>query len=195
MSKRKHVFRWFWAWNDDAEERWLEEMALSGWHLVSGPILYCFEEGAPGRVRYALDYRSERADLEEYVKLCSDAGWEKVFDFAGWQYFRTSSAAAPELYTDARSRIAKYQRLWGFAALIALTTLGANLPWMLGSPDIEPSRALFEALRCTVGVVGLLWVYILARLALFIRKLKREAGDADNWPGSGSARQGKASKI
>ena len=47
MNKRKHVFRLFSAWNDAKEERWLEEMAQTGWHLVSGPIVYCFEEGAP----------------------------------------------------------------------------------------------------------------------------------------------------
>lgn len=175
MSKRKHVFRWFWAWNDDAEERWLEEMAASGWHLVSGPIWYCFEQGAPAHVRYALDYPPQNAELQDYLKLCSDAGWERVLQFSGWQYFRTSSLDAPDLYTDANSRIAKYNRLLSILVLLAITTLCGNLPWMLGPSNIEPSQALFEALRMTMVIVGVLWVYVLVRLSLFIRKLKREA--------------------
>jgi hypothetical protein len=198
MSRRKHAFRWFWAWEDAAEERWLEEMELKGWHLVSGPLpTYCFEEGAPARVRYALDYRTDRAnslELGEYLKLCSDAGWERVMEYSGWQYFRTTSADAPDLYTDSASRIAKYERLLKFLALIAMLTMCANLPWMMGPATIEPSRALFEALRCVVGLLCLLWVYVLVRLSLFVRKLKRDAGDAGTWPALGDARQGKAPK-
>jgi hypothetical protein len=97
MSKRKCVFRLFSAWNDAKEERWLEEMAQAGWHLVSDPVVYCFKEGVPAQMRYRLDYRSERSGLDEYLRLCKDSGWERVFSFAGWQYFRTASDTAPEI--------------------------------------------------------------------------------------------------
>ena len=176
MSTRKHVFRLFSAWNDYAEARWLEQMAQSGWHLVSGPILYCFEKGAPARVRYALDYRSESSELPEYLKLCSDAGWERVMEVAGWQYFRTASADAPEIYTDSSSRIAKYRRLWTVAILLATTTMGANIPWLLSSSAGPRDWALIAALRWLVALIGIAWVYVFVRLAIFIRKQEREAG-------------------
>lgn len=57
MNKRKHVFRLFFAWNDAKEERWLQEMAQTGWHLVCGPIVYCFEQWVPAQMRYRLDSR------------------------------------------------------------------------------------------------------------------------------------------
>ena len=30
---RKTVYKWFWAWEFEKEERWLEEMVQSGWVL------------------------------------------------------------------------------------------------------------------------------------------------------------------
>ena len=34
MAERKTVRKWFWVWDFDKEERWLNEMAMSGWLLV-----------------------------------------------------------------------------------------------------------------------------------------------------------------
>lgn len=49
----KTVFRMLWAWNDENEERWLEETERSGWHLkaVRG-FGYTFEKGPPSEVAY-----------------------------------------------------------------------------------------------------------------------------------------------
>lgn len=97
------MVRWFSAWNDRREERWLEEMAREGWHLRSGPF------------------------------PCA---------FGGWQYFRTASPDAPEIHPDAASRAGKYRRLLAIAALLAVTTTGANLPAVSTSrPDRGPTRS------------------------------------------------------
>jgi hypothetical protein len=173
MSKRKHVFKWFSAWNDNREELWLEQMAGSGWHLISGPIVYCFEQGAPAQVRYRLDYRSNAAGLDEYVNLCRDAGWERVFQFAGWQYFRTASPDAPEIYTDSSSRIAKYERLWVVAVLLSITTMAGNIAMAISPATGLHSSAFFGAYRWFIAALCVVWVYALARLAIHIRNLKR----------------------
>jgi len=131
MSERKCVFRLYTAWNDDKEERWLEEMARSGWHLVSGPFPYTFERGAPAEIRYRLDYPPQDSNLPEYLRLCHDAGWERVCESAGWQYFRTASAEAPEIYTDNASRIGKYRRQMVICLFLAITTTLPNIPGML----------------------------------------------------------------
>ena len=33
MSERKTVRKWFWAWDFEKEEEWLNDMAMSGWVL------------------------------------------------------------------------------------------------------------------------------------------------------------------
>ncbi len=176
MSERKHVLRWYSAWNDDKEERWLEQMARSGWHLVSAPILFTFEKGAPAEVRYRLDYQSRVENIEEYLRLFRDAGWERVCGFAGWQYLRTASSDAPEIYTDTASRVAKYQRLLVFSLLMAVITMGANFSDLLDhSPGPRAHVIIIGVVRWAVVAIMCIWTYIIARLALHVRGLKRKA--------------------
>jgi hypothetical protein len=177
MSTRKHIFKIFGAWNDTKEERWLEQMAQEGWHLVSGPMVYSFEKGAPAQVRYRLDYRNESGDLDEYLKLCRDSGWERVFSFAGSQYFRTASPTAPEIYTDAASRVAKYRRLMNTSVLLAVTTMLGNVVLFIDSfrDRSDPVETVF---RWAVAALALAWVYTLGRLFIRIGAQKRSAGGA-----------------
>ena len=62
--------------------------------------------------------------IEDYLKLFRDAGWERVLEVGGWQYFRTASKDAPEIYTDSYSRIAKYHRLYTAALVLTIA------PWV-----------------------------------------------------------------
>jgi Protein of unknown function (DUF2812). len=174
MRELKRAFRLFWAWEDEKEERWLEEMARDGWRLVSGPVMYKFERSAPAEVRYRLDYPPQDKNLQDYVRLCNDAGWERVLQFSGWQYFRTSRADAPEIYTDKASRIAKYQRLLAVCLLLALCTMLPNLISVTNeSPGSPAHHAVIGSLRWIVLVLGVLWIYLLARLWAHIQRLKK----------------------
>jgi hypothetical protein len=38
----KTVLKVFFVWQDEDEERWLEEMSRRGWHLARGGILFRF---------------------------------------------------------------------------------------------------------------------------------------------------------
>ena len=100
----RKVFKLFFVWQDEAEERWLEQMAREGWRLVRPGFIYRFQKDVPTEVRYRLDYPSRPDNRQEYLTLFRDAGWQHVGNFANWQYFRADSAAAPEVFTDAESR-------------------------------------------------------------------------------------------
>ncbi|MBQ3859711.1 MAG: DUF2812 domain-containing protein, partial [Clostridia bacterium] len=51
---RTTVRKWFWGWDFDKEEAWLNEMAAKGLALVSvGLGRYEFEETEPGEYRVA----------------------------------------------------------------------------------------------------------------------------------------------
>ncbi len=176
MSKRKNVYRWYWAWNDKKEERWLEEMARSGWRLVGGPFPYVFEEGAPAEVRYRMDYPPQNTDLSEYLRLCRDTGWERIFEFAGWQYFRATSPEVPEIYTDSASRIAMFRRLLGVCLVLLICTMSGNMFALFDrTPGPHAHIVVRETLRWLVVGLLFVWTYVIARLVLHIRWLRKQA--------------------
>lgn len=187
MNERKRVMRFFSAWNDESEERWLEQMAQSGWHLVKVALFYTFEKGDPAKVRYRVDYPpQQKASVDEYVRLCRDAGWDRVSEFCGWQYFRTALPDAPEIYTDMTSRIAKYRRLLVIAVFLAVITMVGNLQWMTKPGWSHNPVALVTVMRWIAIFLFFFWAYVVARMSLYIHILKRKAGMG----GSGFSKNG-----
>jgi hypothetical protein len=56
MAETKTVHKWFWVWDFEKEERWLNEMALEGWALVAvGWCRYVFERCEPGAYMIRLE--------------------------------------------------------------------------------------------------------------------------------------------
>jgi hypothetical protein len=165
-------FKWFWAWQDEAEEEWLREMSNNGWHLarIGFPTVYTFEAGEPRDFVYRLDYRSYyKMDKGDYLQLFSDAGWEKVEEMAGWHYFRQAARAGDdlEIYSDSDSKIGKYQRLLVFLAILML-------PLFLGL--INLSRAPYTwvpVIQLMNALLFILYIYAMIRLLLRIRELKQ----------------------
>ena len=113
--------RWFWAWQDDKEEAWLESMSKEGWHLAEvGFLSYTFERGEPQEWIYRLDFQTSKK-INEYTEFVRGVGWQYIGKMSSWLYFRhpvevdrTAEAGAPtELYTDAEGKISKYQRIIG----------------------------------------------------------------------------------
>lgn len=108
--------KWFWAWQDEKEEDWLREMSKQGYHL-NKPVFfgsYEFDLGEPADYIYRLDFNaSSNKDLDTYLQLFDDAGWEYLGNLGGWQYFRIKAIAGerPEIFSDNESKIQKYQRL------------------------------------------------------------------------------------
>ena len=49
METRKTIHKWFWVWEFEKEDDWLNEMALNGWVLESiGFVTYHFVRCEPG---------------------------------------------------------------------------------------------------------------------------------------------------
>ena len=98
--------KWFWLWQDDIEEAWLEQMSQLGLHLKKAQIMaqYDFIQGQPEDFAYRLDFRDslKRKNKEEYIHLFNDAGWEYLGEMGGWQYFRKPAQPGDdkEIFTD-----------------------------------------------------------------------------------------------
>jgi hypothetical protein len=170
MSERLVRLRFYTAWSDEREERWLESMARQGWHLERGGICFLFRRGPAAEVRYRLDYRSETGEaLRDYLNLCRDAGWENVCRYFNWQYFRTADASAPEIFTDNESKALKYRRLAFLLGALILMNAGAVVS--LASAVMEPRPHLWIGPCLQFGLL-LLLVYGMVRLLLRIRSLR-----------------------
>ncbi len=107
--------KWFWAWQDDRQETWLEEMSRQGLHLQAiRPFgRYVFELGEPRDYSYRLDFDNSSGKDSDYFQFIQDAGWEWVTKVAGWQYWRKEigEGMTHEIFTDNDSKIRKYQRV------------------------------------------------------------------------------------
>jgi hypothetical protein len=112
---RKRIFKLFWAWQDDQECKWLESMAEEGWILKNYHLLvYTFEKMEAKNYIYKTDFKSnQNRDLQEYITLFEDAGWEHVTQCVGWHYFRAEATKVKvtDIYTDNNSKIEMLKRL------------------------------------------------------------------------------------
>ena len=170
MSTTRKI-RWFWAWQDGKEEEWLDEMSAEGLHLqrVNFPCYYHFEEGEPSTYVYRLDFKSSsKEDMDEYVQLFADAGWEHVGQFFnGWQYFRKAVAPGEEaeIYSDVESKIAKYRRLMIF--------LAPFVPLLIFSM-INLATIRWSGVAIAYSVLLILYMIIFVKLLKRINDLKKQ---------------------
>ena len=171
MDETKRAFKWFWAWNDEQEERWLTEMAQQGWHLQAPGVFgfYTFDKGTPRNVTYRLDFKTAGKDKAEYLQLFADAGWEHVGEMGGWQYFRKQApeGESPEIYTDNASKVHKYQRVLLFL-IIFLPIYSTGLTNLGKAP-----YGFAKALSLVFALFMMLYVYAMVRLFLRILELKK----------------------
>jgi hypothetical protein len=145
-------------------------MAQKGSHLSAlvFPTIYEFTHGEPRDVIYRLDYTDvKKKDLDAYLQLFQDAGWEYVDGGMGWYYFRKVAdfEYSNEIFTDAESKIQKYQRMLVYFIIFPIV-LAASLP-QLAKDDSIP------VLNFLIVLVMLFWIYAIGSIIKRIRQLKR----------------------
>ena len=107
---RQVIRKWFWAWEFDKEEQWLNDMAAKGKALVSARYAtYEFEDCTPGEYAVRLEMLENAPDSEEgkaYISFVEETGAEYVGKVMKWVYFRKKTADGPfELHGDNATRI------------------------------------------------------------------------------------------
>ena len=175
--------KWFWPWQDEKEEGWLEEMSQSGWHLkaVQLPCIYTFDKGEACKNAYRLDYMlMKKNQLDEYLQIFQDAGWEYVGEMSNWRYWRKRvvNGETAEIFTDNESKIKKYQRMLVIMVffLIFLTFIGTNMffnrAWT--EPDNIPLiNAIYSLAMLCYAVIIPIYVVVVAKLIWRIKQLKQ----------------------
>ena len=176
-NEKKTVIRWMAAWNDEREQRWLEEQERAGWRLSRiGFVGYVLEKAPAREMAYRLDFGpNAMADWNEYLGLYRDAGWEYVGRRGPWQFFRkpvAEGAAAPEIFTDVESRVGKYRRALTIAAVMLCVMLSQTVNNLAGHGPMGPHAGLFLGIQIAVTAA---FVVTVVRLLLVIRRIRRRA--------------------
>ena len=122
MTERKTIHRWWWAWNFDKEEQWLNEMAMEGWALYdAGFCVYRFEKSEPGE--YTIRMEMHRCD-SEYIEFMEGTGAEHVGRCAQWIFFRKKSSLGQfDIFSDIDSRVRHLNSLIKLMLLVALANI------------------------------------------------------------------------
>jgi len=129
---RKIVRKWFWVWDFDKEEQWLNDMAAKGLALVDvGFCRYTFEECLPGEYQIRLELlenQLKHAESQQYIRFLEETGVEQVGNYFRWVYFRKKTAdGAFDLYSDLESRIKHLKRIIALILPISLANLCIGL--------------------------------------------------------------------
>jgi hypothetical protein len=161
----------FWMWQDREEEIWLRQMAQQGYHLsrLVFSTIYEFTHGEPSDIVYRLDYTDVKKDnLDQYFQLFQDSGWEYVDGGFGWYYFRKPADAGEtgEIYTDAESKIQKYERMLSYSIIFPIVLGAVTMPQLFKHNSIP----LLNYLAISIMIF---WVYAIGSIINRIRQLKR----------------------
>lgn len=169
MSEIKTAWHWWWGWNPEKIENWLEEMEQDGWNLIKVDFNYLrfkFEKGEYRKIRYCVDYQN-RVD-DNYFGILKEDGWELVGDRSiPWYMWRKSyDNERPNIYTDAKSLIERNNR--------QLMTVGILLPF-----EIVVINSLLKNGSSTTWVLALFFMiivfmgYVTLQLYRYNKKLEK----------------------
>ncbi len=149
---RKYVKKFFWAWESEKEEHWLNEMSAKGLALVDYCwCRYSFEECEPGEYSYKiqlLEHRPSHPESEQYIRFMEETGAEQVASYINWVYFRRKNSEGPfELFSDVESKIKHLSLIRNlfiplaivnlFIAIVNFINFGLNSPKFLWVPLIN----------------------------------------------------------
>ena len=123
--ERKTIRKWFWAWDFDKEEEWLENMARNGWVLDGvGFCTYHFIKTEPGEYSVRLQYLPIAEENTDYTNLLEESGAERVGRMVQWVYYRKKTADGPfQLFSDLDSRIAHLEKIAKLMLIVAVANL------------------------------------------------------------------------
>ena len=123
--ERKTIRKWFWAWDFDKEEEWLENMARNGWVLDGvGFCTYHFIKTEPGEYSVRLQYLPIAEENTDYTNLLEESGAERVGRMVQWVYYRKKTADGPfQLFSDLDSRITHLDKIAKLMLIVAVANL------------------------------------------------------------------------
>ena len=122
MVERKTIYKWFFVWDFDKEEQWINEMALAGWVLDSvGWCRYTFRACEPGEYTVRLEMHAHEP---QYIEFMEQTGAEYIGRVLQWCFFRKKSADGPfDIFSDIDSRVAHLNKVGTLLTALSIMNL------------------------------------------------------------------------
>ncbi len=173
---RRIIRKFFWAWDYDKEEEWLNEMSAKGLALVSVCFnRYEFEECQPNEYSCQIvfcDNHAKSYEGRKYIDFIEETGAECVGTWLRWVYFRKKTDGGKfELFSDKDSNIKHLQSIIRFITVFgALNTAAGITNIAIGISD--------NSSNLSIGLVGFalgaLALSGAARLRAKVKRLREE---------------------
>lgn len=172
MKDDKVVWRWWWGWNTEKVENWLEEMEQKGWNLIKvdfAQIRFSFKTGESRKMRYCFDYPTYAKD--NYFEIFKEDGWESMDNKMGpWFIWRKPyENERPSIYTDTKSLIEKNNRQIRTVIFGVFVTL--FLLSLVFISNFDSTKLISALLILSIVFYG----YIIVQLRQNNKKLKQNA--------------------
>lgn len=172
---RKIIWKWFWAWDFEKEEEWLNEMAREGLALVGyGWCRYEFEPCEPGEyiVRLQmLDKKRSESERAQYLAFLEETGAEHVASWMDWVYLRRKASEGEfELFSDNASRIRQLGVIKAFVAVIGGLNLYIGGYNLILFAMMRIGFNLLGLLNLAIGIAAMIGVYQLHRKQEHLKK-------------------------
>ena len=174
---RKTLRKWFWVWEFEKEEKWLDEMSAQGWALDRvGYCRYEFVQCEPNEYITRLEMLEEHVDTPkslEYIDFVESTGAEYLGHVIKWVYFRKkASEGSFDLYSDVDSRIRHLKRIIAFLSIfLCINSLNTLNMIHLAANSGEWFSYIALAFVCAVTVM---LIYGVSRLNAMKKRLEAE---------------------
>lgn len=173
---RQTIRKWFWVWDFEKEEKWLNEMAAKGLCLVSvGFCKYEFEDCTPGEYKICLqllDKMPSHTESKKYIEFLETTGAEQIGYFTRWAYFRKKAADGNfELFSDNNSRIKYLTNVISFVVAITLLNLTAGINNVFIADTLSSPLNYLGIINLIVSIFGIVGTF---RLLKKRKRIKQE---------------------
>ncbi len=169
------IFKWWWVWDYEEIENWLEQMEAGGLRLVEtrfDGVVFCFEKCIPSKARYCIDYQSKLTP--EYMTIINDDGWKLYQIGFGWYILRKQyEGERPDLYTDFEGLIARNRSLLTISLILLLFEI-VCVGNMIYNTYKDPSNGNLALTSILGSAVAALFTFIITNLVLQIKKFGKK---------------------
>lgn len=164
------TWKWWWGWNPEKIENWLEEMEKNGWNLIKIDFNYLrfkFERGESRKIRYCVDYQNKVDN--NYFEILKEDGWELVGGKSiPWYMWRKSyENEMPNIYTDVTSLMERNNRLLITVGIFLILEIAIFSQMFLHGPDEWGLVSIMFIL--IIAFIG----YITVQIYRYNKKLER----------------------
>lgn len=163
MENRKTLYKWWWVWDFEKEEQWLNNMAMEGWVLDKvGFCTYHFVQCEPGEYNIRLQMHNADEGYMTFMKELNAVYIGRVFK---WIYFRRKAEYGEfNIFSDIDSRITHLESIAKMLIIVGAANIIVGL-----ANTFNPINIGFINL-----LVGCLLMYGLGRIHGKIENLKAE---------------------